>query len=104
MSSERRAVGEVRARYESDLAFRVSGKMVARLVDVGVSVRKGDLVARLDDQDYRNRLKSAESDIVAADAVLEESRNAEVGSASSWSGASRHAATTTQRSGQPISK
>lgn len=77
IEDDRRAVGEVRARHESDLGFRVSGKVVSRLVDVGVIVKKGDLLARLDDQDYRNRLKSAEADIAAADAVLEESRNAE---------------------------
>lgn len=77
IEDDRRAVGEIRARYESDLAFRVSGKIVSRTVDVGVTVKKGDLLARLDDQDYRNRLRAAESDIAAADAVLEESRNAE---------------------------
>ncbi len=77
IEDDRRGVGEVRARYESDFGFRVSGKVVSRMADVGVTVKKGDLLARLDDQDYRNRLKSAESDIAAADAVLEESRNAE---------------------------
>ena len=59
IDDDRQAVGEVRARYESDLGFRVSGKVVARLVDVGVSVKKGDVLARLDEQEYRNRLKSA---------------------------------------------
>ena len=33
--------GEVRARHENDLAFRVGGKVVARLVDVGATVKKG---------------------------------------------------------------
>jgi RND family efflux transporter MFP subunit len=77
IENDRTAVGEVRARHESDLAFRVSGKVVSRVVDVGATVKKGDLLARLDDQDYRNRLKAAESDLTAAAAVLEESRNAE---------------------------
>jgi RND family efflux transporter MFP subunit len=77
IDDDRQAVGEVRARYESDLGFRVSGKVVARLVDVGVSVKKGDVLARLDEQEYSNRLKSAQADIVAAEAVLEEARNAE---------------------------
>jgi multidrug efflux system membrane fusion protein len=31
----RQAVGEVKPRYESDLSFRVTGKLVARRVDVG---------------------------------------------------------------------
>jgi RND family efflux transporter MFP subunit len=77
IDDDRQAVGEVRARYESDLGFRVSGKVVARLVDVGVSVRKGDVLARLDEQEYSNRLKSAQADIVAAEAVLEEARGSE---------------------------
>ena len=73
IDDDRQAVGEVRARYESDLGFRVSGKVVARLVDIGVSVKKGDVLARLDEQDYRNKLKSAEADIAAAEAVLDRS-------------------------------
>ena len=77
IDDDRQAIGEVRARYESDLGFRVSGKVVARLVDIGVSVKKSDVLARLDEQEYRNRLKSAEADIVAAEAVLEEARGAE---------------------------
>jgi multidrug efflux pump subunit AcrA (membrane-fusion protein) len=77
IDDDRQAVGEVRARYESDLGFRVSGKVVARLVDVGVSVKKGDVLARLDEQEYSNRLKSAQADIVAAEAVLEEARGSE---------------------------
>jgi RND family efflux transporter MFP subunit len=77
IDDDRQAVGEVRARYESDLGFRVSGKVIARLVDIGVSVKKGDVLARLDEQEYRNRLKSAQADIVAAEAVLEEAQGAE---------------------------
>ena len=77
IDDDRQAIGEVRARYESDLGFRVSGKVVARLVDIGVSVKKSDVLARLDEQEYRNRLKSAQADIVAAEAVLEESQGAE---------------------------
>jgi RND family efflux transporter MFP subunit len=77
IDDDRRAVGEVRARFESDLGFRVSGKVVARLVDVGVSVKLGEVLARLDEQEYRNRLKSAEADIAAAEAALTESQASE---------------------------
>ena len=77
VEDDRRAVGEVRPRYESDLGFRIAGKIVSRAVDVGTSVGKGDLLASLDTQDYRNKLKSAESDIAAAQAVLDEAANAE---------------------------
>jgi len=77
IDDDRSAVGEVRPRYEADLGFRVAGKVVSRTVDVGVSVKKGDLLARLDEQDYRNKLKSAEADIMAAEAVLTEAKGAE---------------------------
>ena len=43
----RRAVGEVKPRYESDLSFRVPGKLVSRLADVGVVVKQGDTLATL---------------------------------------------------------
>jgi RND family efflux transporter MFP subunit len=44
--------GAVRARVEADLAFRVSGKVVERAVDVGQRVHAGDVIAKLDPQDY----------------------------------------------------
>jgi len=69
--------GEVRARYESDAAFRVSGKLVARLVDAGAAVRKGQVLARLDPEDARlaasaagAQLAAAESDYALAKAEL----------------------------------
>ena len=77
IEDDRQAIGEVRARYESDLGFRVGGKVTARLVDIGVSVKKGAVLARLDEQEYRNKLKSAEADIVSADAVLVEAQASE---------------------------
>ena len=77
VEDDRRAIGEVKARYESDISFRVSGKVVARPVDVGASVKKGDVLARLDTQDYQNKLKSAQSDIVASQAALIEAQGAE---------------------------
>src|ERR1051325_5860689 len=77
IQSERTAVGDVRPRYESDLGFRISGKITKRLVDVGASVRKGDLLAQLEDQDYRNKLTSAETEVTGAVAVLAEAEAAE---------------------------
>ena len=61
--------GEVRARYETILAFRVSGKMIDRPVEVGDRVHKGQRVARLDSIDYQlgtdalnAQLKSAQAE------------------------------------------
>lgn len=76
-ADERRAVGEIRPRRESDLGFRVSGKLVMRAVDVGATVKKGDVLARIDDQDYRNRLLSAKADKAGAEAVLVEAQASE---------------------------
>jgi RND family efflux transporter MFP subunit len=77
LSDDRRAVGEVKPRYESDLSFRVTGKLVSRLVDVGATVRRGDMLATLDTQDYQNRLRSAEADVAASEAALVEAKSAE---------------------------
>jgi RND family efflux transporter MFP subunit len=60
--------GEVRARYENDLAFRVGGKVVARFVDVGAAVRKGQPLARLDPQDAQLGVEGARSALAAAEA------------------------------------
>src|SRR5215510_4701218 len=77
VDDDRRAVGEVRPRYESELGFRVSGKVITRLVDVGATVNAGEALARLDDQDYRNKLRTAEADLVSAQAVQVEAAAAE---------------------------
>ena len=48
-----RYAGTVQSRHEVDQAFRVGGKVVQRKVDVGQIVREGDVLAVLDDADYR---------------------------------------------------
>ncbi len=78
IADNRMAVGEIRPRQETDLSFQVSGKLIARPVDVGATVTKGDLLARLDEQDYRNKLRSAEADLVAAEATAAEARSTEM--------------------------
>lgn len=62
--------GEVRARYESTLGFRVGGKMMERLVDAGARVRVGQALARLDPADARLAASQAEASRVLADAEL----------------------------------
>lgn len=62
--------GEVRARYESTLGFRVPGKISARKVDAGSHVRKGDLLAELDPRDLQLTVASARAALVSAEANL----------------------------------
>jgi RND family efflux transporter MFP subunit len=78
MAESYSAIGEIRPRHESDFGFRVSGKLIERTVDVGAIVSKGELLARIEDQDYRNRLLSAKADMAAAQAVLVEAEAAEM--------------------------
>lgn len=77
IDDDRQAVGEIKPRQESDLGFRVGGKVVSRAVDVGVTVKAGSTLARLDEQDTQNKLKSAEADVASAEAVLVEAQAAE---------------------------
>ncbi|MCG3197581.1 MAG: Multidrug resistance protein MdtA [bacterium] len=65
--------GHIRARDEVSLAFRISGKVIERSVDVGDTVKAGQLVARLDDEMEQNALRAAWADLTAAQAVLEQS-------------------------------
>ena len=62
--------GEIQARYEADIGFRVDGKILERPVDVGTAVKKGDLLARLDPQQYRQDLEVAKSEVAAAEAEV----------------------------------
>lgn len=61
--------GEVRSRYETPLAFRIGGKVAARLVDVGASVKAGDVLARLDPADSALSASAANAqlDLASAD-------------------------------------
>jgi RND family efflux transporter MFP subunit len=58
--------GEVRARVESRLAFRVGGKMVSRPVGLGDNVKAGQVLASLDSQDLRLGQDAARSAVQAA--------------------------------------
>ncbi len=60
--------GEVRARYESALAFRVGGKITARAVNAGDAVRAGQVLARLDATDLNLGDAAASAQVAAAQA------------------------------------
>ncbi len=69
--------GVIKARIESDLAFRIAGKMATRLVDTGAIVHEGDALARLDDADFRLQLEEAEAEQNSAKAALVQGKAAE---------------------------
>lgn len=57
---------EVRARTESRLGFQVAGKLQVRSVNVGDAVRQGQVLARIDDQDYALAAQAAQAQALAA--------------------------------------
>ena len=60
--------GEVRARYETQLGFRIGGKIIERLVDAGAKVKAGQALMRLDPGDTGLQLGSAEAQYQLAEA------------------------------------
>ncbi|HTH16184.1 MAG TPA: efflux RND transporter periplasmic adaptor subunit [Magnetospirillum sp.] len=63
-------VGEIRSHAESDLGFKIAGRVIERRVDLGAVVHKGDILARLDEQDERNQRTAAHADLASAQASL----------------------------------
>jgi membrane fusion protein, multidrug efflux system len=58
--------GEIRPRIESRLGFRVGGKLMQRLLNVGEAVKAGQVIARLDPQDAAPGLASAQAQLEGA--------------------------------------
>jgi RND family efflux transporter MFP subunit len=64
--------GEVRARTESRLGFRVGGKIVRRAADLGDTVKAGQVLAQLDPQDLQLGQESARAALAAAQVNLDQ--------------------------------
>ncbi|MGZ8405412.1 MAG: efflux RND transporter periplasmic adaptor subunit [Nitrospira sp.] len=78
MSGDRIALtGQLHARNETKLAFRLSGKLIERSVTVGDTVKAGQIVARLDAATEKNSRNAARADHTAALAVLDQAAAAE---------------------------
>ena len=58
--------GDVRARTESRLGFRVGGKMVRRQAELGQRVKTGDVLAQLDPQDLKLASEASRAQVAAA--------------------------------------
>lgn len=65
-SAQRGFTGIVAARVQSNLGFRISGKVIERLVDAGQAVRQGQVLMRLDRTDYTHAISNQTSLVEAA--------------------------------------
>lgn len=67
----RKLPGTVRATDRVDLAFQVAGPLIELPVKEGQRVKKGDLLARIDPQDYETNLRNAQGSIAKAKAAVD---------------------------------
>ncbi len=66
--------GRAEATQEIDLAFRVSGPLITRPVNVGDEVKEGDVVARIDPRDFEVNLRNVQAQLAEAKAAFERAR------------------------------
>ena len=62
----------IKPRVEADQGFRVAGKVAARLVEVGRTVKAGEALARLDDADLKLQKEQAEAELAASRVAVEQ--------------------------------
>ncbi len=82
LTVERRATGEtlsltgqIKPQVQESIAFRLDGRLVARRVNVGDSVKAGQVIAQLDPQIQQNGLRQAQANLSAARGQLLQARN-----------------------------
>src|SRR4051812_9900809 len=66
--------GQIRAKDQANLAFRLDGRMIERLVNVGDVLAAGQAVARLEPQNQQSSMRSAQASLASAEAVLAQAR------------------------------
>ncbi|HLZ67747.1 MAG TPA: efflux RND transporter periplasmic adaptor subunit [Aliidongia sp.] len=66
--------GQIRAKDQASLAFRLDGRMIERLINVGDMVQAGQVIARLDPQNQQNALRSAQANLASAEALATQAR------------------------------
>src|SRR5260370_3362230 len=76
-SPERSFVGTIKPRIETDMGFRVPGKVAKRLVEVGQTVDVGQPLATLDEVDLKLQAEQADAEFHAATGVLAHAAAAE---------------------------
>jgi membrane fusion protein, multidrug efflux system len=62
--------GEVRGRYETQLAFQVTGKIVKRNIDLGSVVKPGDTLMEIDPKDIQQVVNVGSAQVYAAESQL----------------------------------
>lgn len=72
--ANRSYTGFIAARVQSNLGFRVSGKIIERLVSSGEQVRAGQPLMRIDDNDLRLELTAKQNAVLAARAAVIQAR------------------------------
>ena len=70
-----RLTGHIRARDEAAIGFRIGGRMIARLVNLGDRIESGQTIARLEPLDETNAVRSAQANLNAANSVVVRVRN-----------------------------
>lgn len=76
--SERSFTGIVAARVQSDLGFRVPGKVLERLVDAGQAVKRGQALMRIDPTDLNLAVRAHEEAVAGAKALARQTADDEV--------------------------
>lgn len=64
--------GDIQARVQTDLSFRVGGKIIQRMVDVGDHVSAKQVLAKLDPKDLQSSVDSAQAQVVAEQARVKQ--------------------------------
>jgi len=64
--------GDIQARVQTDLSFRVGGKIIQRMVDVGDRVSAKQVLAKLDPKDLQTNVDSAQAQVVAEQARVKQ--------------------------------
>lgn len=76
-TDSRAFTGTIRARVQSDLGFRVSGKVIERFVDAGQIVKRGQLLMRIDSTDLELAAKAQQQAVDAAKAHAQQAEKEE---------------------------
>jgi membrane fusion protein, multidrug efflux system len=63
--------GEIKPRIETDLSFRIAGKLTERTAELGAAVKKGQVLAKLDPQDAQLNAAAARANLTAAESEFE---------------------------------